>query len=121
MMKLCHPEDSDAKRNPVEEKFPSQEPVVSEMLGSLGFLSHPPFKDPKTHMPSWPLNILPLPDGVGGWAFPDLGNQTKLATRRAEHLDKSGARAAASMPNSRAPLGGEEVRHQVRARHQTSP
>lgn len=47
--------------------------------GLSRFLSHPPFKDPKTHMPSWPLNILPLPDGVGGWAFPDLGNQTKLA------------------------------------------
>ena len=30
-------------------------------------------------MPSCPLNILPLPDGVGGWAFSDSGNQTKLA------------------------------------------
>ena len=47
--------------------------------GPSRFISHTPVKDPKTHMPSCPLNILPLPDGVGGWAFPDSGNQTKLA------------------------------------------
>lgn len=47
--------------------------------GLSHFLSHPPFKESKTHMSSWPLNTLPLPDGVGGWAFLDSGNWTKFA------------------------------------------
>lgn len=62
-------------------------------------------KDPKTHMPSWPLYTLTLPGGLSGWSFPDPGRHTKLGAHGARTSRVPGRRHPHPAPSAPAGRG----------------
>lgn len=109
------PDDSDAEGTPWRKSFPARS-LWSQKCWALSalFISFPLQRSQNSHAQL--ATEYSAPPRWCGWVGSLLTWATRpnLLPQHAQHLDKSGPRAAASMPNSRAPLGGEEVRHQVR-------